>query len=191
MITDTTERGLESLIVQALTTSGAPPSGRVTLRDRTQPYGLGWIEGDPKDYDRDHAVDLVQLLAFLRVTQPEVVEQFDLDNECASRAKFLARLQGEITRRHARIRMQGSTGTDMAYVAAGHLAGAVSYGRHPWDHAAGVALVRAAGGIATDIFGRPWTVQTPSLVAAAPGVHAELLEVIAAGEWPQPQTLTF
>ncbi|GAA3964295.1 inositol monophosphatase [Gordonia caeni] len=102
-----------------------------------------------------------------------------------------ARVQGEITRRHARIRMQGSTGTDMAYVAAGHLAGAVSYGRHPWDHAAGVALVRAAGGIATDIFGRPWTVATPSLVAAAPGVHAELLEVIAAGEWPEPQTLTF
>lgn len=102
-----------------------------------------------------------------------------------------ARVQGEITRRHARIRMQGSTGTDMAYVAAGYLAGAVSYGRHPWDHAAGVALVRAAGGVATDIFGRPWTVTTPSLVAAAPGVHAELLDVIAGGEWPEPQTLTF
>ncbi|MEZ5211162.1 inositol monophosphatase [Gordonia sp. (in: high G+C Gram-positive bacteria)] len=102
-----------------------------------------------------------------------------------------ARVQGEITRRHARIRMHGSTGTDMAYVAAGKLAGAVSYGRHPWDHAAGVALVRAAGGLATDIHGRPWTVSTPSLVAAAPGVHDELLDVIAAGEWPPPQTPAF
>lgn len=101
------------------------------------------------------------------------------------------RVQGEITRRHARIRMHGSTGTDMAYVAAGYLDGAISYGRHPWDHAAGVALVRAAGGAATDIHGREWTVTTPSLVAAAPGVHAELLELIADGDWPAPTDLTF
>lgn len=101
------------------------------------------------------------------------------------------RVQGEITRRHARIRMHGSTGADMAYVAAGRLAGAISYGRHPWDHAAGVALVRAAGGVATDVYGRPWTVSTPSLVAAAPGVHGELLDILADGDWPEPTTLTF
>lgn len=102
-----------------------------------------------------------------------------------------ARVQGEITRRHARVRVQGSTGADMAFVAGGQLAGAVSYGRHPWDHAAGVALVRAAGGVATDIHGRPWTTTTPSLVAAAPGVHAELLDILADGEWPAPHTLTY
>ncbi|MFT3662091.1 MAG: inositol monophosphatase family protein [Gordonia sp. (in: high G+C Gram-positive bacteria)] len=101
------------------------------------------------------------------------------------------RVQGEITRRHARIRMHGSTGSDMAYVAAGILAGAISYGRHPWDHAAGVALVRAAGGVATDVYGRPWTVTTPSLVTGAPGVHDELLEILAAGDWPAPTTLSF
>lgn len=97
-----------------------------------------------------------------------------------------ARVQGEITARQGRIRVHGSIGTDMAYVAAGYLAGAVSYGRHPWDHAAGVALVRAAGGRATDIFGREWTVDTPSLVVGAPGVHDELLAVLADGDWPDP-----
>ncbi|GAA4747392.1 inositol monophosphatase family protein [Gordonia alkaliphila] len=102
-----------------------------------------------------------------------------------------ARVQREITGRHARIRVHGCTGFDMAYVAGGRLAGAVSYGRHPWDHAAGVVLVRAAGGSATDIFGRPWTVTTPSLVAAAPGAHAELLEILADGPWPSPHTLTY
>lgn len=99
--------------------------------------------------------------------------------------------QDQIARRDARIRIHGCTGFDMAYVAAGHLSGAVSYGRHPWDHAAGVVLVRAAGGVATDIFGRPWTVRTPSLVAGTPGVHAELLEVLAGGDWPEPRTLTY
>lgn len=78
-------------------------------------------------------------------------------------------------------------GADMALVAGGALAGAVSYGRHPWDHAAGVVLVRAAGGVATDVHGRPWDVSTPSLVAAAPSVHDELMSVIADGDWPQPE----
>ncbi|GAC55932.1 inositol monophosphatase ImpA [Gordonia hirsuta DSM 44140 = NBRC 16056] len=100
-------------------------------------------------------------------------------------------VQDQIARRDARIRIHGCTGFDMAYVAAGHLAGAISYGRHPWDHAAGAVLVRAAGGVATDIFGRPWTTATASLVTGEPGVHAELLDVLSGGEWPLPRTLTF
>ena len=38
--------------------------------------------------------------------------------------------------------------------------------------------VRAAGGVATDIAGRPWTVASPSLVAGTPTVHAGLMRVI-------------
>jgi type I restriction enzyme R subunit len=78
--TDTTEKGLESLIVGHMTTSG-------------------WIASDPKDYEREYAVDLVQLRAFLRVTQPALVEAFELDADGPVRRKFLARLQGEITKR--------------------------------------------------------------------------------------------
>lgn len=100
-------------------------------------------------------------------------------------------VQDQIARRDARIRIHGCTGFDMAYVAAGHLSGAISYGSHPWDHAAGVALVRAAGGQATDIHGRPWSVATPSLVTGTPAVHAALLGVLARGDWPDPVTLTY
>ena len=46
--------------------------------------------------------------------------------------------------------MHGATGIDLAYAAAGILGGAISFGGHVWDHAAGVALVRAAGGIVTE-----------------------------------------
>ena len=35
--------------------------------------------------------------------------------------------------------------------------GAISFGDHVWDHAAGVALVRAAGGIVTNLAGEEWT----------------------------------
>ena len=61
--TDTSEKGLESLIVHDLCTSG------------------GYVQGKPTDYNRDVAVDVVQLLAFLQETQPTVVTALELDNE--------------------------------------------------------------------------------------------------------------
>ena len=39
-------------------------------------------QGQPKDYDRDYAVDLSKLLAFLRVTQPNLLSQLGLEEEC-------------------------------------------------------------------------------------------------------------
>ncbi len=79
---DTTEREFERIIVDGLT-SQAP----------------GYIESSPEDYDRNHAVDWKQLLAFLQATQPRIVEQLGITDEGPKRLKFLARLQGEIAKR--------------------------------------------------------------------------------------------
>lgn len=104
---------------------------------------------------------------------------FNLDSRGRYPGQFRLRVIGETSRISSRLRMHGSTGADLAFTAAGVLGGAVSFGHHPWDHAAGVALTRAAGGVVTDLAGRPWTLTSPSAVAAAPGVHEELLAVIA------------
>jgi type I restriction enzyme R subunit len=98
--TDTSEKGLEELIVAALT--GRPVSGtaRPGTRDERAPYGgAGYVEGQAQDYDRNYAVDLAKLLDFLHATQPEVVERLGLAQDGPRRVKFLARLQGEIARR--------------------------------------------------------------------------------------------
>ena len=63
----------------------------------------------------------------------------------------------ELSRVSSRMRMHGATGIDLAYVADGVLGGSISFGDHVWDHAAGVALVRAAGGIVTNLAGEKWT----------------------------------
>ena len=101
MTTDTSEKGLETLIVEEMTgrRSTAPRVG--SLAEDPEPFvGLhNWLLGDPLDYDREHCVDLAQLSAFLRATQPEVAEALDLDQDGPTRRKFLARLQGEITKR--------------------------------------------------------------------------------------------
>lgn len=79
-VTDTSEKGLEALIVRELVASG-------------------YVQGHAADYNRDLALDVTQLLTFLRATQPKVVETLNLDAEGIQRTQFLHRLQGEISKR--------------------------------------------------------------------------------------------
>jgi len=101
--TDTSEAGLETLICRALTGSDCVPRPAGTpafVAETPAPYGgVGWLPSDPADYDREYCVDLVQLAAFLGATQPDVAEALDLDNDSPTRRKFLARLQGEVSKR--------------------------------------------------------------------------------------------
>ncbi len=99
MKTDTSEKGLESLIVTAMTGQATPPTPTDgEARERPAAYATGWILGAAHDYDREYVVDLVQLRTFLRATQPQVADGVDLGQDSPARRKFLARLQGEITK---------------------------------------------------------------------------------------------
>lgn len=99
MPTDTTERGLERLICTALTGHACDPGAEQHFRERPASYGAGWIGGDPADYEREYCVDWVQLSDFLRETQPDTAEALALAEDGPTRRQFLARLQGEITKR--------------------------------------------------------------------------------------------
>ena len=102
MKTDTSERGLEDLIVAAMTEphpADVTPDGRFSERI-SAPYNRKiWTLGDHRDYDREFAVDIVQLRTFLLATQKETAEALDLNADTPIRRKFLARLQGEISKR--------------------------------------------------------------------------------------------
>ena len=100
MTTDTSERGLERLICSALTGHPCDPPKAGTVGEPAAAYGgVGWSCGNAHDYDREYCVDLVQLSAFLHATQPEVAEAVSIDTDGPTRRKFLARLQGEISKR--------------------------------------------------------------------------------------------
>jgi type I restriction enzyme, R subunit len=100
MTTDTSEKGLEALIVADMTGPTAAPAGG-GFAEQPEPFvGLhNWLLGDPKAYDRAWTVDLAQLRAFVAATQPLLLAALDLDNDSPARQKFLARLQGEIGKR--------------------------------------------------------------------------------------------
>jgi type I restriction enzyme R subunit len=104
MTTDTTEKGLETLIMRHMTGTdglGVPPD---MVAERPAPYGgTGYFAGSPKDYDRAHAIDVPQLFAFLHATQPETFEKLAIadvnETNDINRLKFLARLSAEIGKR--------------------------------------------------------------------------------------------
>ena len=100
MTTDTSERGLERLICTALAGHPCEPPTAGTVAKPPAGYGgVGWSGGNFHDYEREYCVDLVQLSAFLRATQPQATESLRLSEDGPTRRKFLARLQGEISKR--------------------------------------------------------------------------------------------
>ena len=100
MNTDITERGLERLICTALAGHPCNPAAEGTVADPPAGYGgVGWSGGSFHDYDREYCVDLVQVAAFLRDTQPEAADSLALSEDGPTRRAFLTRLQGEIAKR--------------------------------------------------------------------------------------------
>jgi myo-inositol-1(or 4)-monophosphatase len=78
------------------------------------------------------------------------------------------------------IRRAGSAALDLAHVAEGRLDGFWEIGLSAWDVAAGLLLVREAGGLVTDFAGAPSPIAHGDFVAGGPAMHAWLLEVVGA-----------
>ena len=78
----------------------------------------------------------------------------------------------------AGIRRPGSAALDFAYLAAGRVDGFWELGLAPWDFAAGVLLVREAGGCVTDLAGGERFFDTGNVVAGGLKVHQAMLREI-------------
>ena len=96
------------------------------------------------------------------------------------RDAFLATVEAALERT-AGVRRFGAAALDLAYVAAGRYDGFWQFGLSPWDVAAGLVLVREAGGLATDIEGADGMVHGGSVVAANEPLHAPVLRMLRAG----------
>jgi myo-inositol-1(or 4)-monophosphatase len=78
----------------------------------------------------------------------------------------------------AGIRRMGSAALDLAYVAAGRYEGYWETGIQSWDMAAGLLMVKEAGGYVTDIKGGPDMIASGGVVAANDKMHGPLLELV-------------
>jgi myo-inositol-1(or 4)-monophosphatase len=77
------------------------------------------------------------------------------------------------------IRRLGSAAIDLAYVACGRFEAFYEYGLKEWDIAAGMLLVREAGGRASDFSGNEKNLKGEEFIAANSLVFAEILEIVS------------
>jgi myo-inositol-1(or 4)-monophosphatase len=77
------------------------------------------------------------------------------------------------------VRRGGAAALDIAYVACGRLDVFWEFSLNPWDIAAGVLLVREAGGTVTDMRGQPLDLRAPHILVDNGIVHAEVEELFA------------
>ena len=76
------------------------------------------------------------------------------------------------------VRRAGAAALDLAYVAAGRLDGFWEFGLQPWDIAAGIILVREAGGYITDLAGGHGMIATGDVLAANDHLHLPLAQLL-------------
>lgn len=81
MPTDTSEKSLETLIVDSLVNDA------------------GYQKGNSAEYNRTNAIDVPKLYEFLQKTQPEIIEHLGTETDDLKWLSFLGRLQGEIEKR--------------------------------------------------------------------------------------------
>ena len=80
----------------------------------------------------------------------------------------------------AGVRRMGAAALDLAYVAAGRFDGFWESGLSAWDVAAGIILVREAGGYVTDLANGGTMLESGEIAAGNEFVHRKLLETVAA-----------
>lgn len=79
------------------------------------------------------------------------------------------------------VRRWGVASLDLAYVAAGRFDGFWEFGLRPWDIAAGMLLVREAGGYVTDLAGGQDALAADSIIAANSDLHEKLRKLLNGG----------
>ena len=76
------------------------------------------------------------------------------------------------------VRRDGSAAIDLAYVASGRFDGFWEEGLNPWDIAAGVLMIREAGGQATYYDGTALDIYKPPVCASNGKIHDEMLNIL-------------
>jgi len=89
------------------------------------------------------------------------------------------REQHAIMGKVAGIRRFGAAALDLASVAAGRLDGFWEHDLNPWDIAAGIILIREAGGLVSDLDDRQLMFDTNNIVAGNGRIHKDLLTIIS------------
>lgn len=121
-------------------------------------------------------------VAALRENDPLIAQvglsSISAEQDSSYSSDLRQRVLAELSESYLRPRITGSVGVDLAFTAQGIFSGAISFSPHVWDNAAGILLVRAAGGVVTDVEGQEWTPDAVGVVAGTPQAHATIMSTM-------------
>ena len=137
--------------------------------------GGAYLNGEPLRVTRvEHLAD-----SFLATGFP-YDRRAALDNNVQRLDHFLRRSRG--------VRRAGAAVLDLAYVACGRFDGFWEIRLSPWDVAAGILIVREAGGVVSDFSGGADCLSGAEIVASNGRIHQQMLQVIQLGaSAPRPE----
>jgi myo-inositol-1(or 4)-monophosphatase len=129
-----------------------------------------WVNGQPI-----RVSETAELARALLVTGFPYDMWTTSENNLGYHNRFALRSQG--------VRRLGSAALDLCYVAAGRLDGFWELKLSPWDIAAGALIAEEAGATVTAVDGsRPYLTEVPSILAANPALHAEMLSLLRSAD---------
>jgi myo-inositol-1(or 4)-monophosphatase len=106
------------------------------------------------------------------------VGDYAVGSNAGARNQIRLAVTSQLAHKALRVRMLGSAAIDLAWLAHGRTDAAIIFGNKPWDTAAGVILVREAGGSVVDLDGYTHTLHSASTVAASPLLLEQALSLI-------------
>ncbi len=127
--------------------------------------GGAWLNGDPVHVSTVSSVEDGLIATGFPYTNFKYMPQF-----MESVEYFMRNSHG--------LRRLGSAATDIAYVACGRFEGFYEYGLNPWDIAAGILLVKEAGGVVSDFEGHNTPLFSQNIICSNSNCYTEFLEVI-------------
>jgi myo-inositol-1(or 4)-monophosphatase len=93
-------------------------------------------------------------------------------------ARFLSSI-GRVMTECSGVRRTGAAALDLAWTAAGRFDAYWEHALSPWDMAAGIVLVREAGGLVSDLDGGAEMFEKGSIIAGAPPIQRQLLKILS------------
>lgn len=88
------------------------------------------------------------------------------------------KILGKVGKLCRTFRFWGALGLELCYVAAGRIDGHIDVGSKCWDFAAGVLIIKEAGGKVTNFRGKDWQIDTKNVIATNGKIHNQLLKLV-------------
>lgn len=106
------------------------------------------------------------------------IDQYAFGDDSQYKNRVRHSLMRHLSSRVQRVRILGTSATELAWIAQGRLDACVMLGNKPWDTSAGVLIAQEAGARVLDLDGSEHSARSSATVAVTPALENDLMAVV-------------